>query len=446
MPMQFFTNAEHSFQSRPIYCAERVHAAEMLTPASAPSVRDFLGFGVAITPASCYLLKQMEPKERTAFLKSIYSKEGLNLSVGRVCIGSSDYSAELYSYDDVPFDRDLEHFSVERDEAYVIPMLREILAIRPDLYLLASPWSPPGWMKTGGLLCGGHMRDEFVECYARYTLKFLQAYAARGIRISAITPQNEPETHQSARMPACIWNPETEAKYAKALRALLDREGMDVKIWLWDYNFAGTPRVDWQLDQIAGLREACGGIAFHYYKGDVEMTAPLREKYPELPLHFTEAGPRLYDNYDTDRCKWGIMISKALRCGFSSFNGWNLMLDEMGGPNIGPFFCGGLVTRHSVTGELRYSGQYQALRHIAPYVTPGAEIYPLHTDLPARNSMSAFPKTEEPLEGFLIDRKDGKPVFVLINYNMDKVQAQFPANGKLWYAELLPDSISTIVF
>ena len=445
MPIQYFSDAERSFYSRPVYPTEPMGEIEKLTVADAPTARNFMGFGVAITASSCYCLSQMEPAERTALLKRIYTKEGLNLSIGRVSIGASDYSPELYSYDDTPGDLALEHFSVARDEAYVIPMIKEILAIRPDLHLLASPWSPPGWMKTGGLMCGGHMREQFAECYARYTVKFIKAYAAHGIKISAITPQNEPETQQDGKMPACLWSPDTEAAYVKALRPLLKKEGLDVKIWIWDHNFIGASRVDWMLDTIDGLKDDCDGIAFHYYKGSVEQTAFLREKYG-LALHFTEAGPRLNDNYDTDWCKWGIMISKALACGYSSFNGWNLMLDEMGGPNIGPFLCGGLVTRNSVTGELRMSGQYKAFAHIAPYLTPDAEVYPVLTDKPARNMMYKFPKTKEPLAGFMIDRKDGKPVFVLINFNKDKVQAQLPANGKLWYLELLPESISTIVF
>lgn len=290
------------------------------------------------------------------------------------------------------------------------------------------------------------MRDEFVECYVRYTIKFIQAYAEHGIKISAITPQNEPENHHWGRMAACVWNPETEAKYIRLLREKLDEEGLDVKIWMWDHNFRGTARVLWALDSIDDLKKNCDGVAYHHYKGDIEETAVVREKYPELKLHFTEAGPRLFDNYDNDWCKWGIMISKALRCGYSSFNGWNLMLDEMGGPNIGPFYCGGLVFRHSVTGELSYSGQYLAMKHIVPYITKASKIYPLITSNPGRNSMFQFPKKTEPVEGFMIDNGDGKPTFVMVNYNKEKTQINFYACGKLWYAELMPDSISTIIF
>lgn len=121
-------------------------------------------------------------------------------------------------------------FFVERDEAYIIPMLKEILKLRPDLYLFASPWSPPGWMNPGRVLCGGYMRDEYVEACARYIVKYLKAYREQGISVSAPTPQNELEIHRQGRMPACLWHPETEAKFIRALRKKSDENGLKTKI------------------------------------------------------------------------------------------------------------------------------------------------------------------------------------------------------------------------
>ncbi len=445
MATQYFTNENAQFQQREIFPAGTIPGAVTAVTSDTPSTSNVYGFGVSITAASCYLLAQMDPDQRTSLLRDIYGKDGINLSVGRLTVGSSDYSAELYSYDDVPFDTYLKHFSVERDEKYVIPMIKEILKIKPDLYLFSSPWSPPAWMKTGNSLCGGHMRDEFVECYANYYIKYLEAYKKHGIKISAITPQNEPETHQQGRMPACIWHPETEAKFIKILRQKLDEEGMDVKIWMWDYRFTGIDRVIWSLDTIEGLADACDAAAFHYYGGTIEQTAKLRDKYPKMELHFTEGGPRLYDHYDTDWCKWGIMISKAMRCGYQSLTGWNLMLDENGGPNIGPYFCGGLVTKHSITGDIAYSGQSIAMRHIAPYITPDSKIYPFVFDEVPNSSMFAYPKTIALTEGFLIQNGNSL-VCIMINPDKDKKQIRFYANNQWWYAELLANSISTIVF
>jgi len=444
MATQYYTDKTAQMNIREVFPTLTVPGAVHASPTSKPSTTGVYGFGVAITPASCYLLSKMEPEKRTEFLRYVYGRDGLNLSVARLCVGSSDYSAELYSYDDVPFDTELKHFSVARDEVYVIPMIREILKIRPDLYLYSSPWSPPAWMKTGNSMCGGHMREKYVDCYADYYIKFLEAYAAHGIHISALTPQNEPETHQSGKMPACIWHPELEAKFIQILRRKLDEKGMDVKIWLWDYRFTGVDRVLWSLEEIEGLAKACTGIGFHYYDGKIEQTLVLRERYPELELHFTEGGPRLYDHYDNDWCKWGIMMAKAMRCGYRSFTGWNLLLDETGGPNIGPYFCGGLATKNSLTGELTYSGQSKAMAHIAPYVTPESEIYPLITDEVTCTPMFKYPKSIALMEGFLIRNKD-QAVCVMINPDSDKKQVCLSVDDKTWYVELLPDTISTVI-
>ena len=442
---QYFTDAEHTCVARPVFPAVRMGGAVTLKLAQEPLQRPFGGFGVAITGSSCYNLSLMEKEERTALIKSVFTPQGLGLTIGRLSVGASDYSAEVYSYDDVEGDVELKHFSVERDEAYVIPMIKELLAVNPDLKLFASPWSPPGWMKTGGSLCGGYMREEYLECYAEYYLRFLQEYEKRGIHISALTPQNEPETEQRGKMPACRWHPELEAAFIAILRRKLDQAGMKVDIWMHDHSFVYWDRVKWLLDQKPHLQQDCKGVAFHYYNRGIEDTAPLQQAYPDLEYHFTEAGPRLYDHYDTDWCKWVTMMAKVLSCGYSTFTGWNLMLDETGGPNIGPFFCGGLVTRNTADGTLSYSGQYKAFMQVARFVRPGAKVYPVQVtnDAPA---IHQYPKVGEPVEAVMAENPDGSRVLLLANHNDTKRQVQFPLEDQWFYVELLPDSVSTVVF
>ena len=443
MAFQYSVNKNGERVEREVFECEGLAGAVTLSMCDTASARGFRGVGVALTGSSCYLLNKMEREERTAFLESIFTDKGLGLSVARVSIGASDYSAELYSYDDVPFDTELKHFSVERDEKYVIPMIKEAISVNPNLYIFASPWSPPGWMKTGGKMCGGHMRDQYVDCFAEYVVRFIKAYAAHGIKISAITPQNEPENHQYARMAACVWNPDTEAKYIVSLRKKLEENGLDTEIWMYDHNFSGIDRVLWTLETHPEVASACNAAAFHYYGGKVEQTAVLREKYPHLKLHFTEAGPRLYDNYSTDICKWAIMLTRALKCGYSSFTGWNLMLDETGWPNIGPFGCGGLVTRNSASGELSHSGQYRAFECIARHINADSLIYPLISDEITQGSMFEYPKTKQRCEGFAIDNC-GRLTFIAVNPDTAKKQVQIEARGKRYYAELMGETVSVI--
>ncbi len=444
MATQYSTNAYGEFVKSEVFPSVFMEGARTLSLNKDSKNIDHLGLGVAITGSSCYNLALMKPDERRRLLEELYGKEGFGLSIARISVGASDYSAELYTYDDVEGDVELKHFSVARDEKYIIPMIKEILAVNPELKIFASPWSPPGWMKTGGSICGGYMREEYIDCYADYTLKFILAYRERGIDIYALTAQNETETHQQGKMPACVWHPDIEARYILALKRKLRAAGLDTKIWMYDHNFEGVGRVDWTLKQYPQLRNDCDGIAFHYYGGSVEQTEYLKKKYPELTLHFTEGGPRLYDNYATDWCKWGIMVLKTLGCGYSSFTGWNLMLDETGGPNLGPFFCGGLVTRNKLNGELSYSGQYKAFKHISRYIKPDSAIYKAEFTNDA-SSMSVFPKMSCPLSGAVIDNKDST-VLVIVNSNAEKAQVQYFAEDTWWYIELLPDTVATVVF
>lgn len=445
--VQYFTTANAGQVQAPVFPSVPMNGVISVTRTGEVISPSFLGFGVAITGSSCYNLAQMPAEERTALLQRIYGTDGLHLGVGRLSIGSSDYSAELYSYDDVENDTALTHFSIERDLAYVIPMLREILKIAPDLYLFASPWSPPAWMKTGGSMGGGYMRREFLDCYASYLVRFVEAYAEQGIRISALTLQNEPETAQDGKMPACIWHPDLLAEFAVLLRKKLTEHHLNVEIWLWDHNFDGWKTVQWMLDTHTELQSACNGIAFHGYSRSPEDTLPLQVAYPGLPLHFTEGGPNLNNAYDTDICKWGLMISRCLNCGYRSFTGWNLILDQLGGPNVGPFSCGGLVTRNNQTNELTESGQLKAFSHFAGLLQKGARILGVEGEADFMQMVS-FPKRQPlPLQVSCIQNPDGSVCYFLVNANEEKKkQVQILEGGKWYYVEVLPNTVCTVRF
>ncbi len=430
----------------PLFATDvKMSGALQITSADQPLGDTFDGFGVAITASSCYELSTMPADVRREFLEKVYDKNGLALTTGRLSIASSDYSPELYSYDDVAGDISLAHFSVARDEAYVLPMLKEVLRLAPDLKLLASPWSPPGWMKTGGSMCGGCMRNQYVDVYADYFVKFLQAYEAHGIKIAAVTPQNETQASQNGTMPACVWHPDTEATFISVLRKKLTENGFQTEIWMHDHNFADWPKVLWMLQEYPQLLEDCGAVAMHYYNGFPEQMHHIRQEFPQVKLHFTEGGPRLFDNYATDWCKWGTVMTRALNMGMKSFLGWNLLLDETGGPNIGPFFCGGLATLNSQTGELSYSGQYRALDHFSRFVKPGACIYPATADIQGQQLFS-YPKLSREVECTVAKNPDGSTVLHIVNGAEGKAQLQYAYGGQLWYIEALPNTLNTVVF
>ncbi len=441
------TNEKHLFAPKRLFFnAQKNDWIQTAVVSDKPSNKNFLGFGVAITDSSCYELSTMTPEQRKEFLSDIYGTDGLNLSVARLSVGASDYSPFVYSYCDTPDDTELKTFSIDADREFIIPMLREALAHNPDLKFLSSPWTPPGWMKTGGLLSYGYMREKYVDCYADYFVKYIKAYAQEGITINAVTPQNEPETHQDGRSVACIWSPDTEAKFIIALKDKLIKNNLDTEIWMYDHNFQAWPRVLWTLKEYPKLKACVDSVAFHYYDGGIEFADKITSEFPEMKWSFTEGGPRLYDNYETDWIKWSYIMARSLAHGCEAFFGWNLLLDEDGGPNVGPFGCGGLATLNSQTGELTYSGQYKAFKHFSKFIKRNAEIFPvkIHEDYAG---LFGFPSSNiTPIEAVAANNTDGSHVLILVNASNNKRQVQYFYNEKWWYAELLPNSVSTVLF
>jgi glucosylceramidase len=271
------------------------------------------GFGAAFTEAACYMFSQLPAPDREHLFHELFHPSEMRLSVCRTCIGSSDYSTLAYTYDEGEPDPELKRFSIEHDRQHVIPMLREARRMNPDLFLFSSPWSPPGWMKSGGSMLGGSMRKRYIPVYAEYFVKFLQAYAGEGVAIQAVTPQNEVDTDQDARMPACIWPQEYETEFVQTLGPLLEKNGMDTKIWILDHNYNLWGRAVAELDDPI-LRKYCNAIAWHGYVGRPEMMSQAHEAHPDAAMYWTEGGPDYTSpDYLTDWAKWGKTFTGILR-------------------------------------------------------------------------------------------------------------------------------------
>jgi glucosylceramidase len=332
-----------------------------------------LGFGAAFTDAACYTFNRLLPAARETLFHELFHPSEMSLNVCRTCMGSSDYSTKVYSYDEGDPDPEMNRFSMAQDREYILPMLREARRANPEIFLFSSPWSPPGWMKAGGSMLGGSMRRKYLQAYARYFLKFLQGYAEEGVPIQAVTPQNEVDTDQDARMPACIWPQEYEMEFVgKHLGPLLEQQGLTTKIWILDHNYNLWGRAVAELDD-ASVRKYCNAIAWHGYVGTPEMMTKAHEVRPDAEMYWTEGGPDYTSpDYQTDWATWGQTFTAVLRNWCRAITGWNLALDEQGRPNIGPFPCGGLVTINSQTREITRSGQYWAFAHFSRVIRRGA--------------------------------------------------------------------------
>ena len=167
-------------------------AAEAIALDPATTKQEVLGFGAAMTDATCYVLSQMSAAERAPLMHEIFAPGEMALNVCRTCMGASDYSRTVYSFDESPEpDPELKKFSIDHDKEYILPILREARKANPELFLFSSPWSPPGWMKPNNSMLGGAMRKTSFGPYAQYFLKFLEGYKAEGVTIDAVTVQNE---------------------------------------------------------------------------------------------------------------------------------------------------------------------------------------------------------------------------------------------------------------
>jgi glucosylceramidase len=395
--------------------------------------QDVLGFGAALTDASCYLLAQMSGSSRAALLKECFGPDGLGLSIGRTTIGSSDYSRNAYTYDDsTQPDPDLERFSIEHDRQYILPMLRETQQANPEIFYFSSPWSPPAWMKAGDSLLGGSMQSRYFASYAEYFVKFLKGYAAAGIPIRAVTIQNEIDTDQDGRMPQCMWGQEYEIKFVKEfLGPALEKNSLDTKIWILDHNYNLWGRVADEFED-PGLSKYVGGVAWHGYYGSPSAMTRVHNMFPLKNAYWTEGGSDFTaPDYTTDWAKWSSTFAGILNNWSRCIVSWNLVLDEQGKPNIGPFSCGGLLTLHSQSHQLTRSGMYWALAHYSKFIQRGARVFSTKGDLPDVDHIAA-------------QNPDGSGVLVLTNRGQDR-QVQCALEDKSLEITLPANSVTTLI-
>jgi glucosylceramidase len=353
--------------------APQAAAGDAVTLDPAQTFQEHLGIGGAFTDAACYTFHRLSAEARERLFHEMFHPTEMGLSVGRICIGASDYSTGVYSYDEGDPDPELARFSIDHDRAWTLPILRQARSVNPDLWLLASPWSPPGWMKPNGSMLGGCMHQASMPAYARYFVKFLKAYEAEGVRINSVSSQNEVDAEQDGRMPACAWPQEYEIGFVRDhLGPALGQNDLKTAIWLLDHNYNLWGRVICSLDD-PGLREFCKAVAWHGYVGEPEMMLRVREAHPQVEMFWTEGGSDYTaKDYLTDWCNWGGVFTDVFRNWCRCMIGWNLALDEHGKPNVGPFSCGGTVTIHSTSGEITRSGHFWAMNHFGRSIRRGA--------------------------------------------------------------------------
>ncbi len=345
-----------------------------------PAVRfqEIVGFGGAFTEAAAYALSKIGPEKRAEVIRAYFDPvEGLGYSLCRTHINSCDFSLDNYCYTNGICDTELKDFSIERDEKLLIPLIRDAMATAGvPLKILASPWSPPAWMKTNGKMNhGGKLKPEYAGTWAKYLAKYIEAYSKEGIDIWGITIQNEPGSRQ--RWDSCTYSAEEERDFVKNyLGPTLSNENLGkVKIIVWDHNKNSI------VERAAGVlsdpeaAKYVWGVGFHWYRGEhFDNLDKLNGMYPDKKLLSTEAcienGPRIGAWHTGE--KYGHNIIGDLNHFAVGWVDWNIALDERGGPNHARNFCDAPVIADGRSNSIIYSSSFYYLGHFSKFIRPGA--------------------------------------------------------------------------
>ena len=393
-----------------------------------------LGFGGAITEAAGYAFSKLPQEKKEKLINDYFSKEGINYSIARLSIGSCDFSIKSYSY---ASKRNLSDFSIEKDKQYIIPMLKKAVEKNPNLACLASPWSPPWFMKNTRLLIfGGKLRSLCRQAWANYFVKYIQAYKNEGFDIKYLTVQNEPNAIQ--KWESCLYDSKHEADFAiNYLYPTLKNNNIDAKILIWDHNKDRVYSRAKEEFSIEGSNEAISGMAFHYYSGDhYENLKLFKDLYPDKILIHTEcctgySGFKQCDEIPNAEL-YAHEIIGDLNSGTNAFIDWNIMLDHEGGPNHKKNFCNSPCMLNEDASDYIKNLTYYYIGHFSKYIQIGAE-------------RIAYSKYTDKLELTAFKNPDNSIVVVIMNKFDWNIDYNLWINDKLVHDTAESHSIATLI-
>ncbi|RYE55549.1 MAG: glucosylceramidase [Sphingobacteriales bacterium] len=333
------------------------------------------GFGFALTGGSAQHMIRMSALERKKLIQELFGKQegSIGISYLRLSIGASDLNDHTFSYDDVPIgqtDVELKNFSLKEDEKDVIPVMKEILAVNPNIKILGSPWSAPVWMKTNQNIQGGMLKDEYYPVYANYFVKYVQQMKQHGIIIDAITIQNEP--FNDGNTPSNQFLAKQELRFIKDhLGPAFQSAGIKTKIILYDHN-CDAPEYPMSILEDREARKYIDGSGFHLYAGKITALSKVHNAFPQNHIYFTEM-------MATDRRGFNIanpverIVIGATRNWSRNVILWNLAADPNNDPhtdNGGCSMCQGAITIDGNKVERNLA--YYTIAHASKFVPPGS--------------------------------------------------------------------------
>ncbi len=367
------------------------------------------GFGASLTDSSAWLISQkLTAQQRSELLQTLFDrKRGIGLSVLRQPMGASDFALKDYTYDDLPpgqTDPDMKYFSIDHDREQIIPILREVLALNPNLKIIASPWSPPGWMKTSGSMIQGTLLPSAYAPLAKYFVRYVQAYEASGVPIFAVTPENEPLNIPND-YPGMGMSADEQTKFIREnLGPAFRNSGIKSKILVFDYNW---DLIDFPIRVLSDRQAAAfiPGIAIHCYGGSTTAQTQLHNRFPDKDIWLTECSGGEWQK--------GRLLEEQVRLIISTTRNWaksvilrNLALNQNHEPFLGGCkTCRGVVTIDDSVSPSRImpTVDFTALGHASKFVAPGAF------------RIDSSTSEQDRLESVAFRNPDGSIVLIVLN-------------------------------
>jgi glucosylceramidase len=394
------------------------------------------GFGFALTGGSALHIHNMSAENRNNLLTELFDHTDKNIGASylRVSIGASDLDEKVFSYNDLPAgqtDVDMEHFTLDEDRKHLIPVLKEILQIYPDIKILGSPWSPPVWMKTNGSSIGGRLKAVYYDAYAKYFIKYIQEMANEGITIDAITVQNEPL--HPGNNPSLLMPADEQAAFIKnSLGPAFQNADIKTKIIIYDHN-ADRPDYPISILDDPEAKQYIDGSAFHLYGGDISALSTVHNAHPDKNLYFTEQWVGAPGNFAGD-LRWHVreLIIGASRNWCKNVIEWNLAADENQDPHT-PGGCSMCLGALTISGDnVTRNPAYYIIAHASKFVRPG--------------SRRIYSTTTPDFPNVAFKTADDRIVIIVLNNGNSEESFNILVNDKAIHSRLSAGAVGTYVW
>lgn len=395
------------------------------------------GFGYTLTGGSALHLQKMSQQARASLLQELFGRDSASIGVNylRLSVGGSDLDEYPWSYNDIPegeTDLKLEKFSLAYDTLYLIPTLKEILKIAPNIKIMGSPWSPPTWMKDNNDTRGGSLKQEYHKVYADYFVKYIKAMAAEGIRIDAITVQNEPL--HPGNNPSLLMLADQQADFIKShLGPAFQENDVETKIVIYDHN-ADRPDYPISILNDAEAAKYIDGSAFHLYGGTIDALSEVHEAHPLKNLYFTEQWIGAPGNFSGD-FSWHIenLIIGATRNWSKTVLQWNLAADENQEPHTDRGGCTRCLGGITIIGD-------KVIRNPAYYIVAQASKFvPSGSVRIASDNLEAF-------SNVAFKTPEGKIVVIIQNKKEKEATLNVSIKDKVTLISLPSGAVGTLVW